>query len=46
MKACDSLLRIYGPQEGIVAFLRQKGLDFINSTPLAKKQIVSYAMGL
>ena len=46
LTACDSLLRLYRPQEGWLANLRQTGLSLINSSTLAKKQIMKYAMGL
>lgn len=44
--AIDGLKRIFTPQAGPVAGLRNLGLDLLNSNQLAKQQIMKYAMGL
>lgn len=46
MGALDTLGRIYRPQEGLLARVRAAGLGVINSSGLAKRQIMKYAMGL
>lgn len=46
MASLDALKRIYEPQEGLLANLRQAGLSIINRSTMAKQQIMKVAMGL
>jgi 2-polyprenyl-6-methoxyphenol hydroxylase-like FAD-dependent oxidoreductase len=46
MTALDSLQKVFQPQEGWLAQTRAAGLGLINSSTLAKQQIMKYAMGL
>ncbi len=45
MGALDALGRVFRPQSGPLAGVRSLGLDLLNATPPAKRQIMRYAMG-
>ena len=45
MGGLDLLKRVFMPQKGLVASMRNLGLDVVNATPMVKQQIMKYAMG-
>lgn len=45
MGGLDLLKRFFSPQQGLVASMRNLGLDAVNATPMVKQQIMKYAMG-
>ena len=46
MAALDGLQKVFQPQQGWLARVRGAGLGLIDSSGLAKQQIMKYAMGL
>ncbi|KAK9834120.1 hypothetical protein WJX84_000985 [Apatococcus fuscideae] len=45
MAGLDLLKRLFTPQEGLLANMRNLGLDTVNIMPAVKQQIMKYAMG-
>lgn len=45
MGGLDILKRLFTPQQGLLASMRNLGLNTVNASPMMKKQIMSYAMG-
>ncbi len=45
MGGLDLLKRLFTPQQGLLASVRNFGLDAVNATPAVKQQIMKYAMG-
>lgn len=45
MGGLDILKRLFTPQKGLLASMRNLGLDTVNASPVIKKQIMSYAIG-
>lgn len=43
--ALDGLKRVFEPQAGLTASLRNLGLGLLNELPFAKDKIMRYAMG-